>query len=424
IFKEEIIGTNDRRDRVMRAKRRRRNRIILAIVVVILIILIYTGLKNADESRQKQQRIDNATSQVSNLKNKLSSLTPQILQAKNGPEDKKTQLLTELQKLSSDIANQKKDGLFVDDLESLSKQVQSRQDDLLLVSAITDAKVITDVGKNFPDAVLSDLAYSTGNLFISDSARGVVYKVASTTLNGQPAAYATGLTQPYLLVRNVDGDIVFYDNDTTSTIGKFSAAGDPTVLRFPGLTPASVGKPMEAALYDGNNALYEVRQTTKQIFRRNQDGGGYVAGGAAPSTDPATDWRDDGEFATALDISAPSDLWVLIKGQGLRRYSSGGDNTLTFDSFSNLLKADFEALKNGSSSDVADGNIVVADPVGRRILLFKFDDSDSGKINFTKQYVYRGTDSTTFSDLDEVVVVQSESAIYVLDGTKVIKLDM
>ncbi|MFS8130701.1 MAG: hypothetical protein ACMG57_01850 [Candidatus Dojkabacteria bacterium] len=424
IFKEEIIGTNDRRDRVMRAKRRRRNRIILVIVVIVLLVLIYTGIKNADDSRQKQQRIDNATSQVANLKNKLSSLTPQILQAKNGPEDKKTQLLTELQKLTSDIALQKRDGLFVDDLDNLSKQVQSRQDDLLLVTAITDPKVVTDVGKNFPDAVLSDIAYSTGNLFISDSARGVVYKVSSTALNAQPQAYATGLSQPYLLVRNVDGDIVFYDNDATSTIGKFSAAGDPTVLRFPGLTPASVGKPIEAALYDGNNALYEVRQTSRQIFRRNQDGGGYIAGGAAPSTDPDTDWRDDPDFANALDISVPRDIWVLIKSQGVKRYLGGGDNTLTFDSYTNLLKADFDSMKNASSMDVADNNVVVSDPVGRRVLLFKYDDSDDAKLNFVKQYVYRGTDSTTFSDLDEVVVVQSESAIYVLDGTKVIKLDM
>ncbi|MEP7103838.1 MAG: hypothetical protein ABI721_03975 [Candidatus Dojkabacteria bacterium] len=424
LFKREIIGTDDRRDRVVKAKRRRRNRIILAVVVVVLLVLIYVGIKNADDARQKQEKINTASTQLTNLRNRLDTLTPQILQAKNEGQEKKTLLLNELQKLTSDISLQQRAGLFTTELDNLSKQVQSRQDDLLLVTAVIDPKIVTDVGKNFPDATLSDIVYSNGNLYISDSARGVVYKVASNALNAQPQAYATGLTQPFLLVRNVDGDIIFYDNDATSSVGKFSIGGDPTLKRFAGLTPASVGKPMEAALYDGNNALYEVRQTSRQIFRRNAQDDGYVAGGAAPSTDPETDWKDDPDFANALDISVPRDIWVLIKTQGIKRYLAGGDNTLTADSFTNLLNTDFEALKGASSIDVADNNLVVGDPVNRRVLLFKYDDSDDAKINFVKQYDYRGSDSTTFSDLDEVVVVQSESAIYVLDGTKVIRLDL
>lgn len=422
-FKREIIGTNDRRDKYMRGKKMRRNRVLLAVAIVVLVAVVFIGLRNAEENRRKQEQIDAAKAQITTFQNKLNSLSPQVLQAKTEGEQKKTLLLTELQKLTSDINVQKKNGLFTDELDKLAKDVQVKQDDLLLVVPVTDPKIVVDIGKNFPDATLSDIVYSNGGVFISDSARGVVYRVASTGIGAQPQIYATGLVQPYILVRNVDGDIIFYDNDTTSSIGKIKFNQEQSITRFQGLPPSSIGKPNESALYDGNNALYEVRQTNKQLFRRTQDGDGYIAGGAAPSTDD-TNWRTDSDFGTALDLSVPRDIYVLIKNQGLKRYFAGGDSDITFETYANLLRTDFEALKQGTSLDVADGNVVIGDPVNRRVMLFKYEDGDAAKLNFVKQYVYKGSDSTTFSDIDEVVVVQSENAIFVLDGSKVIKLDM
>jgi hypothetical protein len=424
VFKREIVGSGDRRDKYLRGKRMRRNRVILVVVIVVLIVVIFIGFRNAEDARKKQEQVDAARAQITAFENKLSTLSPQILQARTEGEQKKTLLLGELQKLTNDINLQKRNGLFVDELDNLAKDVSEKQDDLLLVVPVTDPKILVDIGKNYPDATLSDIVYSNGSIFISDSARGAVYRVASTGLGAQPQVYVTGLVQPYLLVRNVDGNIVFFDNDTTTSIGKFSFNQEQAVTRFPGLPPSSVGKPIEAALYDGNDALYELRQTNKQLFRRNKDGDGYVPGGAAPSTDPETEWRTDPDFGSAVDISVPRNIYILIKNQGLKRYFAGGENDIAYETYTNFMRSDFEAIKQGTALDVADGNIVIGDPVNRRVLLFKYEDGDAAKINFVKQYAYRGTDSTTFSDIDEVVVVQSENTIYVLDGGKVVKLDM
>ena len=418
-LKSELVGTGDRRD-YMRGNRRSRNRKIAIVVVIVVVGVLYFGLKNAEENRREQEIMDTARTNVNGLKDRYESLSSQISRVKSDSDDRKTLLISEFSKLNENIDNQKKSGLFINELDELSSKIQKSQDELLSIEAFTQPAILSDVGKTYPDADLTDIVYSNGFVFISDSARNSVYKVPTTTIDNKPVPYITDLSKPYLLVKDASGDIVFYDNDPTSSIGKFGF-NEPNLTRFGQLTPSNVGKPNESVIYEGNNALYELKSINKQIFKRDKVGDTYVNGGAATSTDSSTNWRTDTDYTNGIDIAAPYEIYVLINGQGIKRYFSRDENTISFGTYRNFLKKDFDSLSKATAFDVTGRYMAVGDPVNKRVLLFQIEDTENKEITFIKQFVYRG-DSKVFNDIKEVTINEQDRSVYVLDSAKVIKL--
>lgn len=418
-LKSELVGTGDRRD-YMRGKSRSRNRKIALVVVVVLIGFLFFGLRGAEANRKEQEKIDTAKKNVDNLNDRYNNLSNQVTQNKVENDDKKNLLIAEFNKLSTDIDTQKKTGLFIDELNTITSKIQTSSDELLFIEAFTQPKIVTDVGKINSDASLTDMVYSNGAIFISDSVRNVVYRVSSSTLDNKPEAYVTGLVQPYLLVKDAAGDIVFYDNDASSALGKFGF-NDPKVTRFGQLSLASIGKPTESVIFDGNNSLYELKTNNKQIFKRDKNGDSYINGGAATSTDNNTNWRTDPEYTNGVDIAAPYEIYVLISGQGVKRYFAKAANTITFETYNNFLRKDFDSLGKATAMDVTSRFMAVGDPVNKRVMLFQVEDNETKNITFIKQFVYRGTENI-FNDIKEVSINESERAVYVLDSSKVIKL--
>ncbi len=424
LFKKEILGVGDnRRDRLTRAKRRRRNRIILIIIVIVLFIVITNSIRSAQEARAQQEQLDTAKSKLTDFQSTYRTLDAKVSTAKAGGDVGKQNLIADLDRLNAEINVQKRDGLLVDDLNTVQKNIETTKDKVLDVVSITTPQVLVDVGKSYPDANLADIEYSNGGVYIADQGRNLIYRVATASLNGVPQSFVSGLAQPYALVRNVDGDIIFYDNDTSSAMGVFEYDKENSLSRYPGLSASSIGKVTESSLFSGNNSLYEVRGSTSQIFKRDQTGGSYVSGGATQSGEFNTNWRVDPDFTNAVDIATPYEIYVLIKGQGIKRYFAREANTLTTNLLSNISQADISAVQNGSSLDVVDSFVAVGDPANKRVFLFRIDDTNEKGLTLIKQYVYRGNENV-FTDLDEIVIVPNESALYVLDNLKVIKLPL
>lgn len=420
-FKTEFIGTGDRREMYKKADSMKRKRRLALLVLIIFGVVLFFGLRGAEESRIEQERIAQSQKTLSDLNSRYENLSSQVVQAASGNDEKKNLILSEFNNLVNDIEAQRRNELIKSDLDELLNKISSSQDTLLSVEAITEPKILVDVGRSFPDANLTDIVFSNGALFISDSARNVIYRTPTNTLDNRPETYITGLVQPYILVRDTSGDIVFYDNDTSSSLGRFGI-NDPALTRFGQLSPSNIGKPAESVIFDGNGALYELKSNNRQIFKRDKSGDTYVGGGAIPSTDSNTNWRTDSDFTNGIDIAAPYEIYVLISGQGVKRYFSRNDNTITFETFKNFMRNDFESLAKASSFDVTSRYMAVADPQNKRVLMFQIEDNETKDIVYMKQFVYRGSDNL-FSDLKEVAINEDERAVYVLDSSKVIKLD-
>lgn len=419
-FRREFIGSNDRRDRMVRGKTIGRNRKILIVVVVVLIVVLVIGINQAENNRREQEKISGAEKAVTQLESRFTTLNNKVPQVQSGNSESKVSLINDFSKLVSDIENQKKVQLFQDELESLNSRIQQSRDNLLGIESFTQPAILSDVGKQFADANLSDMVYLNGSLFVSDSARNVVYKINPSNLDTKAEVYLTGLIQPYLLTPDGNGNIVFYDNDTTSAIGRFGTT-QPNLTRFGQLSLSNIGKPVEVAIFDNNKALYELKSTNRQIFKRDKIGETYINGGASISTDQNTNWRTDQDYGNGIDISVPFEAYVLISGQGVKRYLSRGENNLTFESFNNLLRTDYDSMQKASSFDVTLKYMAISDPINRRVMILQIQDDVNKTISFIKQFVYRGEENI-FKDLREVVINESDRAIFVLDGSKIIRL--
>lgn len=422
-FRREVIGTGDRRDVYLKSKRRKRNRWILIIAVIVIGIFLFVAIRNRQFALKEQERIDGVRAQVSDIQTQVETLSNQVDTVKTQDDQTKTSYLSQLTNLTSTIETLKQQNLFLDDLSSVEIAIQASEDAVQFISPFTESQIISDFGKLYPDANLTDIVYLEGNLYISDVGRNNVYQLG-TALNSQPVQFATGFTQPQFLIKDIDNNLIFYDNDPTSSVGKISISENGKVTRYPGLSPSVIGKVTDAAIFSGNDALYEIHQNHQQIFKREKlDDTTYNTGGAVYDTNNPPNWRTDPEFGDAIDISVPYDIYVLIKGKGLRRYLAGGDNSLTYDNFVNFSRKDYDSLIGATCMDISGSYVAICDPLNKRVLLFTMDDSAQQNLTFIKQYVYRGNEAI-FTSLKELAINDSGRSIYVLDGSKVERLEL
>ncbi|MCA9381328.1 hypothetical protein KC678_03620, partial [Candidatus Dojkabacteria bacterium] len=117
---------------------------------------------------------------------------------------------------------------------------------------------------------------------------------------------------------------------------------------------------------------------------------------------------------------APYEIYVLAQDLGVRRYLSGGPNTLERQTYINLLDSDFTAMQKATALDVTTNYMAVGDSINKRVLLFQVQDNEQKNLLFTKQYIYEGSDSEIFTDIKEIKIVDGYG--YVLDGNRIIRL--
>ncbi len=424
MFKREILGQGiDRTNRVLYQNKLQRNRKILFIVLVIAVIFIYIGLKDAESRRIEAERIDNARTELTQLQNDFAPLNSQVETVKTQAQAKKDILISSLDNIINEAESQKSTGLLTNDLNDLITQANQAKDNVQLIKEVNseNIQVISDIGKVHADSEPTGIVFTNGNIFVSDNKRGVIYKI-TPNVNSDPTEFVKNLTSPNVLTKNSAGDIIFYDSDSSTAIAKVNPKSGE-VYRFPYLSTGVIGTITKAAVYSGNDALYEIHQDHQQIFKRDKDGQNYFGGGAIYSTVNPPNWKTDPEFSKAIDIAAPYEIYVLIQGGGLRRYLAGGDNSLTYDTFSNFAQSDYNAINDATAIDVDGKYLAVADPKNKRVLVFEIQDNDQKNLRFTKQFVYRGDDNT-FSNITELAVSEANNEVFVLDGTKVVKLNL
>lgn len=421
-FKKEFIGggMDDRRDIFAKAKRRKRNRIILVVLVIVLSVFIITTINDRNAQLAEEARVEGIRNDVDGYQAELDDLVRQS--AVNLDDAKKDSLIQQLDTLNTKLESQKREDMFLDEIASQQLKITQTKDKITGAVGFTQPQIIADLGKLYSDANLTDMVYTQGNLYASDKARDTVYQFG-TNINSEVNQFVTGLNAPFTMTTNVDGDIIFFDADSSSSVGKITV-GDGQVTRYPGLSPAVIGSVTKATIFSGNDALYELHQNHQQIFKRDKNGSEYVGGGAVYNTQNPPNWKTDPELGSAIDIDVPYEIYVLIRGKGLRRYLGGEENTINQATFINTSKKDFDSLASATAIDIDGKLLAVADPTNRRVMLFSIQDNDAKNLVFEKSFVYRGNDSSIFKNIKEVVVNESSQNIFVLDGTGVIRLDL
>ncbi|MDQ7021303.1 MAG: hypothetical protein Q9M91_05750 [Candidatus Dojkabacteria bacterium] len=390
LFDKEIVGDPRARRLAYQKKKLRRNRIIFAVVTLLLVYFIYSNVTTTLNNNTEQEVRDEKLQVYNGFKADLEQIKTDSLITTNA-----NSIITRLSTLEKSIQFESTDDVLTQDevtrLNNLLIEIQNTEDDILNIDSFSQPSIVADIGSLFPDASLYDIEYANNNLFITDNARSVIYKTG-IELQSDVDVFTSEVNEPTNLVRNVAGDIIFFDSQSNdSGIGKFSPSTPGTLTRFTGLSLSNTGFINEVAIFEGNDALYEIHNTNNQIFKRDKDGSSYFGGGATYVADNPPNWKTSREIGSAIDIDAPFEIYVLSKGQGLFRYLGGGENTLTFNSFSGLSQAEFAKFTTASSIDATAGYLAVGIPNERKIMLFSIADTPDKPLTLIKQqYVYRG----------------------------------
>lgn len=426
-FKREFFGTADRRDMYLRGDLIKRNRKFLLAFLLVLGVILFFGIKDADFKRREGERVAGIRTSVSLIQSDAQKVFSKAKASLEADEATKSQIITELDSIVKKAETQKKDSLFIDDLNRIIAEGQSSKDLLLGVVEINDTnvKVVVDIGKQIPETKLEDMAYSSNYLFVSDSAQNAVYRIAPVV--NSKIEPILDFIKPSLLAVDSSSNIVVYDDNISSSLSRIIPS-ELSFSRLSGPNLTDLGEVKETTIYTGNDALYELRPSPNNyIYKREPQDGGFLAGGTNYTTNSPPAWRIDGEYSSAIDIASPYEIYVLIKGQGIKRYLSGGDNTITRETYKGLFETDFQSLSNASSFDVSGLLLAVGDPSNQRILLFRIEENEQKSLVYLKQYIYRGN-SNVFRDINEISIVESSAGstpgIYVLDGSRIIGLQI
>jgi hypothetical protein len=386
------------------------------------VIITYFFVSKTIQNNRLREEHKKIETRFVELQSEAETLKTEALANKNQGVSQKTVILQEIEKLNEEIEKSLPDEYMKEDFEALAKSLSNSRDELLLIKRIEEPEVIVDFGAIFEDISLVDITYSNDSLFVTDNLRNVVYKVG-LNLSSEPIEHITNLSKPEFLVTNSAGDIIVYDNNSDSGIAKFSPNEPNSLSRFSGLLARrDIGSVAEVGLFLPTDGLYELKTSNQQIYKREKSGDTYLGGGALFVSSTSANWKTDSELSKAKDIAVPFEIYVLIEGGGIRRYLGGGDNTLVYDTFTNLLSSDFESFKDASSIDVTSKFMAVSDPKNKRILVFQISDTSDKKLTLLNQFVYEG-EGDYFEYLQEVVINEIDRRLYVLDGERVIRLD-
>ncbi|MCA9381644.1 hypothetical protein KC678_05240, partial [Candidatus Dojkabacteria bacterium] len=360
IFEKEVLGKNlDRRS--MNRRRVKRNRYLFLILVFFILFGSYSIIRNGNNSAKVTEATEKYQGKIDDYNGEMQSIQQEIQNetyAAGG--DDKTQLIERLLDLEGNVDTTiaqldsddvlKNKAKFFEQLRSLSNSVDVAKDDVLNIEAFSEPEIIADLSRQFNDAELTDLEYSEGYLFASDEGRDVIYRIAPE-IGADVEVHETDVTSPQILVRSTNGEIIVYDKDEEAVMGHFDPTDKESLKRYENLIPPSVGKPVESAMFDSNGALYEINQVHQQIFKREAAGDTFANGGATFQSQNPPNWKQDPELAKAIDIEAPYEIYVLAQDLGVRRYLSGGPNTLERQTYINLLDSDFTAMQKATALD-------------------------------------------------------------------------
>lgn len=437
LFQREIIGTSDRRDFFIKSKRRSRNRKILAIILTIIVVFLFFSFRDAENKRMEQEYKDKILTTIKQLEVSQTEVLNQSGLDSSKSEPLKTELANKLNQLTVDAQkeikritgvseNEKKYATYIANLNKIIQKNQEILDKLNNVFTVNNSniKIIADLEKLFPGSDIKDIEFSGGNIYAADSGNNAIYKIPINS-GEETRMIVQDLESPSLLAKSVDGDIIVYDNSNSGAIGKIYTKESDRFERFATLIYSSIGNVKAVDIYSGNDALYELRTfPNPYIFKREREGAGYAPGGANYITINPPNWREDSDFSKGLDIAAPYELYVLIEGSGIKRYLSGGENTLTPDLYKNFSTEDITSLSNARAIDARGSYMAVSDPENKRVLLFNIESNESKSLLFIGQYIYRGEEEVL--ETQKEILINELSAnnleIYVLDQNRVIGL--
>ena len=408
-----------------KAKNLKRERIKIVVVAFVAIVSISLFIRFIIIKKNEAELHTLVTQQMDTAEGYMSDAQVNIVKDKNEAESSLYLAKGIFDELSAEISDEdlsRKESLLLEyrDLEdSLLSRKGVMESDSTLVEYI-DTRLSFGEKSNTTDILYYKDTSENEYLYISDEGSKSVYRVSIYDKDIQKIPDEEGLLKtPQYIDFGYDG-LYVYDSTQGVLRASFSdgfngSFEDLTGVKSRDLDDDSIA---EMAILTETDNIYLLSKNEKAILKSSRTGSGYGLTYPYVSSE---------SFATANDFFSDFTIYVLRPGSdGLETYIY---NYLTFEySYSPLklvgLRKDLENLSAGYTSGSLDFGLYVFDSTQKIFIKFEKPQEGihTGELLLKQQYVYRGSESTVFSNIKDFVVDGNEKYMYVLDGKSVWKV--
>ncbi len=396
---ETIVGFGGRSKYKTESTQRLKFRRILLIVCIILfgvgLFLSVRWIKSENATRELQEHY---TAEYSRIENTLSEATS--MASYNAGESRNMLLgvITDAEKLSGfEVENNSANQLAIE-AKVIVDQIEKRV-------RLADPNVIADLKIEYENAELDDLILFDNNLWVSDSNSSVVYRVSPS--DGTATAVfgrADGLSKPAYL-EAIDDTLYIYDAEEGLFSAKKGDDGSYTLSSVTGLNPTTLGDVTEIAVYENDGSLYFLVSSESKVKKSSPVGSGF----SYPQVR-----AEDPLFSNAEDIEITHVIYTLGDGGNFMRFE---DNIEISDEVGELTDT-------GKFDLFAYSYAIILDRAGRRVVLLKQPEGGSVLFKMEKQFAVQEGEERFFNDLKEVAVDVANNRLYILDGFRIIEIDI
>lgn len=387
-------------------KKPKQKMIIIVLVLFLLSGALYLGVRQAIKNNTEKVQTEEAQISLEVLTQKVETLENLVAEIKlNDSTEKRQQGINEVALARAEIEKVKDFEQVKTEVEEFSKRVQSAEDYFNRIVAVNEDNKLVDVASFFPDAVLSDLAFSSTKIFLSDSGLGKIYSVNFDGTDLQEIV--SDLKNPTSITVDTQGRVIFLDDSSENRIGIF----DPetkTTKRLAGTSTARMGEvaSLEFAEISGGR-VYLINKSDKKVMYIEKTGDNYGL--------PASRF-ELAELASGKDIYIiDNKIYVLAEiNQGLYRFLNGQD-----DSPELIGLPEGEDMNKSTGMFVDGTNIYFTDPENNRVAVF-----DKGVQTAKFKGQYKSRDAEMFGELLDVISVVAQDKIYTVDKSVLYELDL
>jgi len=364
------------------------------------------GVRQAVKNNTEKVQTEEAQVSLEVLTQKVETLETLVAEIKlNDSTEKRQQGINEVALARAEIDKVKDFEQVKTEVEAFSARVQVADDYFNRIVPVSEDNKLVDVASFFPDASLSDVAFSSTKIFLSDSGLGKIYSVNFDGTDLQEIV--SDLTNPTSLTVDTQGKVFFLDDSSENRIGIFDPT-TKTTKRLAGTSTSRIGEvgSIEFAEISGGR-VYLVNKTDKKVMYLEKSGDNYGL--------PASRF-ELAELVTGKDIYIiDNKIYVLAEiNQGLYRFLNGQD-----DSPELIGLPEGEDMNKSTGMFVDGTNIYFTDPENKRVAVF-----DKGVQTAKFKGQYKSRDGEMFGELLDVVSVVAQGKIYTIDKSVLYELDL
>lgn len=374
--------------------------IILIMLAVSILYLSINGINKHKEKVDNREVVEQILIEVEDKLNDGRNL---------GEAGSISESVTLLEEALNQLDGAKQYNLYMDEITQKEIEVLALLDEIRKVVILNDDDLITDIGGYIENANATDMILLNSILYICDTDAPALYSIDE---GGGEVSIVFGdeslLSSPHSLTSDSDGNILI--NDLENGLMKYNVVENNLQI-LAGLSSTTLGDVATIENYttpEGVDILYLLRPNNNDIRKVLK----YPSGYASPELRLA-----ETKLSGVKDMEIDGKIYILTGDDDVIRYFYDQEDPFT------LVGLD-KTLSDATSFELDDKLIFVGDTGNKRIVVFiKGAYLTPNQGEYVAQIIYRGVNDY-LSDIREISVDNDSRVMYILDGTKVFRVQL